>query len=38
MEELANPYNFPTIIYDEITKKDHSIILDKREKYGYLIG
>ena len=26
------------IIYDEITMKDYSIILDKREKYGYLIG
>lgn len=45
INERINPSDFSAIIYDEITMKDHSILLDNnnglkkvREKYGYLIG
>jgi len=45
IKERINPSDFSAIIYDEITMKDHSILLDNnnslnkvREKYGYLIG
>jgi len=45
INERINPSDFSAIIYDEITTKGHSIILDNnnglkkvREKYGYLIG
>lgn len=45
IKERVNPADFSAIIYDEITMKEHSILLDNnnglkkvREKYGYLIG
>jgi len=45
INERINLSDFSAIIYDEITMKDHSILLDNnnglkkvREKYGYLIG